>query len=75
MPCYDERSSYDYGKKESEAEIRWLKERCDTNARVACEALRLLEEAIGVAETSNRLSNGAYRWWGEHKKFDKKRSK
>lgn len=66
MPCYDERSTYSYGR---------LEERADTNARVACEALRLLEEAIRVAETSNRLSNGAYLWWGEHKKFDKKRRK
>jgi hypothetical protein len=73
MPCYDERSTYAYGKKEGEDERKRLEERCDVNARVACEALHLLEEAIGEVATANRLTLGALTWWEMHKKFDKKR--
>jgi hypothetical protein len=75
MPCYDERSTYDYGKKEGEAERKRLEERADTNARAACEALRLLEETFGEEVIEMKLSRAAYAWWSTHKEFDSKRKK
>jgi hypothetical protein len=79
MPCYDERSTYDYGKKEGEAERKRLEERCNVNARVACEAFRFIEYLLDghgqVGDFAFHVSADAQRWWKEHKEFDKKRKK
>lgn len=60
MPCYDHRSTYEYGREEAKKEL-------DALARVACEAFRALERC-GAALSD--LSEEAREWWSEHKAAD-----
>lgn len=77
MPCYDDPRQYSPGWNEAQREFAKerarLVERCDTNARVACEALRLIEWTD--SEKIMDMSAETQRWWKAHKEFDNKRKK
>ena len=67
MPCYDSRDTHSYGVQETRAE---LQPRIDMLARIACEALTILELNPDIIK---HMSKETRDWWEEHKKFDAER--
>lgn len=66
MPCFDSRSTYEYGKQESQAEINKL-------TRLLCEAMNKLEGGYGLDTVA--ISTELKKWWDNHKKVDERRAK
>lgn len=61
MPCYDSRDN----------DCSYDRDRANVNARVACDAITLLEK-YGIV---HHLTPASAVWWAEHKAADLKRNK
>lgn len=76
MPCSDGREPWISRTSQNEerliTENAKLTDRCNLNARVACEALRFLSEYMSTT-TDPDLSKELKKWWREHKELDQRR--
>lgn len=72
MPCRDGRDEPGYWQVErAEEKVRNLQDHCDFLARIACKALRALEED-GRADFLLLKDKEVREWWAAHKDFDKR---
>jgi len=71
MPCYDERTSPEYVRREQAGYIRELETALNAATRAACDLLKLMPSFDdGVWD---HVSEGTIKWCKDHKQRDKKR--